>query len=294
VIAHAFDRTQVVSNLGTDGLISLDANTGEELWTLGGEIPGRAGTPWVLIHLLTPTPHRLFLLDRRQDIFEVDNKGRVTHRHGIGDKGDLYGPLLMGDVIVLEEHGFDRHVTKILSDWGGPVVHEELDCGSFFTLGPKRLGCVEFSQYSQQARIVGVNIDGTQRVERTLKVPDGMDRVILNKVIALSSRHVAVSMSGSRKGDDGFSRSVRDVYIVDLERPELEPTHVELVREVDNWGEDLRTTPLFTKSGMLLVVAWGAFHGIQTNIPWTDRGPAPRGVWVSDNQNSGYAWFGEL
>jgi hypothetical protein len=196
-------------------------------------------------------------------------------------------------VIVLEEHGFDRHVTKILSDWGGPVVHEELDCGSFFTLGPKRLGCVEFSQYSQQARIVGVNIDGTQRVERTLKVPEGMDRVILNKVIALSSRHVAVSMSGSRKGDDGFSRSVHDVYIVDLERPELEPTHVELVREVDNWGEDLRTTPLFTKSGMLLVAAWGAFHGIQTNIPWTDRGPAPRGVWVSDNQNSGYAWFGE-
>lgn len=285
----AFHRSQVVFTPDRERLISLDASTGEVRWQLDGEVPERPGEMWNTGELFTPTSGRLFSIYKSRDLFEIDERGRATLRYSVDAPGTLSGPLFMEDMIVMEEPSPQGHTVKVWSGWDEGIVHQELRCGSVFSMSPRRIGCIERAPDSGQLRIVNVNLDGTQRVERTLKVPEGLEHTIWTNLIALSPNHVLVTMSGSRVNAQEQYTSLRDFYIVDMAQPDVAPAHVELIKPDINWSSFGYMTPLFTRDGVVVVEAWGMLYGIQTNIPWTDRGPAPRGPRLGGNQNSGHA-----
>jgi hypothetical protein len=286
----AFNSSQVVFTPDRERLVSLDAITGEVRWQLDGEVPARPGEVWNTGELFTPTSGHLFSIYNSRDLFEIDERGRATLRYHVDAPGTLRGPLFMEDSIVMEEHSPQGHTVKVWSGWDGDIVHQEPRCGWVFSMSPRRIGCVERDPDSGQLRVVNVNLDGTQRVERTVKVPEGLERIIWTELVALSPRHVLVTVSGSRmNSQDERSTSLRDFYIVDMAQPDVPPAHVESIKPDINWPSFGYMTPLFTRGGVVVVEAWGMLYGIQTNIPWTDRGPAPRGPNLGGNQNSGHA-----
>ena len=289
--ALAFAGSQVVSTPGMDRLVSLDARTGKVLWRLDGDVPGRPGEPWRITRLVTPSPETLFLLNQWKELYEVDATGGVTPRHVLHEAGGLRGPILLGGAMVLEESRVKEDTTKILKAWGGPVIHQESRCGGIFTMGPRRIGCTERTRFGTQLRIVAVDVDGANRSERTLTLPQDERRTIWPQIVALSPRHVLAIASGVKveehKGNS-TSTPVLDAYILDMEDPKREPVHVEWMKTQKNLGSSLEPTPIFTRGGTVVVSRWGSFHGIQTNIPWTDRGPAPRGALVGNHHNLGY------
>jgi hypothetical protein len=178
---------------------------------------------------------------------------------------------------------------KVLSRQGDTVLLEEPGCDEVFSMSPTHLGCVGFDRLTHEVLVRRMRTDGTQRVARTFTVPESTSRLI--HAMALSSRHVALVTSSSREKEDGSSMELRDVYIVDMERPEVTPVHIEVPRTQKSLGSSLLPSLSFTPDGVILLADWGGFHAIETNIPWTNRGPAPRGPELSDHQNSGYLPF---
>jgi len=289
-LALAFDHTQIVSTPIRESVLSLDARTGEVLWTLEGNVPGRSGKSWSVSSLSTPASDSIFLIDRRRDVFELDVTGQVTHRYATDEQGGIKGPILINGVLAFKERKGDQGlVMKVLSREGDTVLLEEPGCKEVFSMSSTHLGCVGFDRLTQQVIVRRMRPDGAERVAHTLTASESTSRLI--HAMALSSRHVALVTSSSRETEDGSSMELRDVYIVDMERPEVMPVHVEVPRTQKSLGSSLLPSLSFTPDGVILLADWGGFHAIQTNIPWTNRGPAPRGPELADHQNSGYLPF---
>lgn len=272
-VALAFEHKQVVFSPRSGRVVSLDASSGDMLW----EHIDAASR----VSLLTPTHDKLFIQTKNK-LTEIDREGRATLRHEWPDDTSVSGPVLMhdGTIVLLEETLIDdtrQTRLKFLKDWGDSPVHVEQGCNLFFSMSPDHIGCLAKGDDHQSARIIRFDLDGSNRLERQMTVAPEFTGKIQTHALPLSRRHVALFMSVKR----------RDAQ--EVEDPQTHPVHVAITPPAQILGETWSMTPLFTRTGTLIFSFWNQFHAIETNIPWTDRGPAPRGPLLGDHQNAGFA-----
>lgn len=283
-LALAFHKTQAIVKLSNTQLTSLDASTGEVRWTLTPEELGEPNLWQSTLH--TPTSSKLFLSSSAtRRLYELNERGQATLRYSINAARTLQRFIILEDAVALEEYGDGQFTTKLQSSWEGKLIAEEPNCGWSLTLGDKRVGCIK-DRAGEQPRIIALGVDGS-RVERTLPTPNNASHATLSEVIALSPSHIATLVVGQRKTEAGASKRVLSLYVLDLDQPALEPAHLE-VSAPTYWDAGWKRL-LFTRSGMLIIMDESGYHGIKTNLLWTDRGPAPNGALLGDEQNLGYA-----
>lgn len=285
-VALAFEREQVVFSPHSGRIVSMDASSGEALWEHIDPTAFR-------VSLLTPAHDKLFI-HKGNNLTELDHQGRATLRHAWTDETYVSGPVLMhdGTIVLLEETLIDdtrQTQLKLLNEWGTSPLHVEQGCNLFFTMSPDHIGCLDKDEAHQSARIVRLDLDGSNRLERQVTIAPELTGMIKTDALPLSRRHVALFMSVKRRDAPEVEDEQLHVLILDIEDPQAHPVHVEITPPVQILGDIWSMTPLFTRSGILIFSFWNQFHAIETNIPWTDRGPAPRGPRLGDNQNAGFA-----